>query len=480
MLKGTITTLALLLCSLFVVAATSNEKKYNELYAQYLQYYNEQDYLKSIKCLEEALQYAHKDSLSMYSDAYAGICWAYSNIGKSEIALDYAQKALEMDMKIGNATNISTTLAQISSIFVHQKQYAEAERYMLKAIEYQLKDHSKEANYNLSDSIAYFIEYKNANTTERLANRYATLGEILTFEKRYDEAIEKIQYAYTLDTIDHRMNKAAIRLSQLGNVYIEMSDYEKANEILSQTTVSLRETNNRKSLCISLIQLAKAQMELGMRELAEQSAVECLSLSDNSGQMKTKYESMRLLSYIRKSPILYEQTAKLRDTLYNEQIQSQIAEFEVKYNLSEKERENAELQITVERQHHIMTLLTILVIAFLIGGALTFSIYKMRLNIQHTELVARKLFFGKSKVDDEQTATAEPTTPVEENVPLSPREMDILKACCQGKLSKEIADELFISKRTVDAHKSTIYQKLGVSNNTELILYAAKHGMVNL
>ena len=63
---------------------------------------------------------------------------------------------------------------------------------------------------------------------------------------------------------------------------------------------------------------------------------------------------------------------------------------------------------------------------------------------------------------------------------LSKREIQIVLACCKGKLSKEIADELGISKRTVDNHKSTIYRKTGVCNNAELILWAAKHKLLKI
>ena len=52
---------------------------------------------------------------------------------------------------------------------------------------------------------------------------------------------------------------------------------------------------------------------------------------------------------------------------------------------------------------------------------------------------------------------------------LSEREKRIALECCKGKTSKTIAEELGISKRTVDSHKSNIYRKLGITNNVELI-----------
>ena len=61
------------------------------------------------------------------------------------------------------------------------------------------------------------------------------------------------------------------------------------------------------------------------------------------------------------------------------------------------------------------------------------------------------------------------------NSKLSEREMQIAAECCNGKSARIIAEELGISKRTVDSHKSNIYRKLGISNNIELI-----HKLYNL
>lgn len=52
---------------------------------------------------------------------------------------------------------------------------------------------------------------------------------------------------------------------------------------------------------------------------------------------------------------------------------------------------------------------------------------------------------------------------------LTEREMQIATECCKGKSSRIIADELGLSKRTVDSHKSNIYHKLGINNNIALI-----------
>ena len=61
---------------------------------------------------------------------------------------------------------------------------------------------------------------------------------------------------------------------------------------------------------------------------------------------------------------------------------------------------------------------------------------------------------------------------------LSDREKEVLKLLMQGKTSKQIANELFISKTTVDSHRSNILEKTGARNSVELISLALEKGWV--
>jgi DNA-binding NarL/FixJ family response regulator len=63
---------------------------------------------------------------------------------------------------------------------------------------------------------------------------------------------------------------------------------------------------------------------------------------------------------------------------------------------------------------------------------------------------------------------------------LSEREVEILVAICRGLSTQEIADELYISKRTVDKHRANILEKSGCKNTASLVVYAIKNGIVEL
>jgi len=57
---------------------------------------------------------------------------------------------------------------------------------------------------------------------------------------------------------------------------------------------------------------------------------------------------------------------------------------------------------------------------------------------------------------------------------LSPKEMEILKLIADGQTTKEIAQKLFISTRTVETHRNNMMKKLEVKNTPELINKAAQ------
>jgi DNA-binding NarL/FixJ family response regulator len=60
--------------------------------------------------------------------------------------------------------------------------------------------------------------------------------------------------------------------------------------------------------------------------------------------------------------------------------------------------------------------------------------------------------------------------------PLTPREIEIIKMIAEGKSSKEIAEILFLSFRTIQNHRTKIMKKLNLKKNTDLVKYAIRKG----
>lgn len=61
---------------------------------------------------------------------------------------------------------------------------------------------------------------------------------------------------------------------------------------------------------------------------------------------------------------------------------------------------------------------------------------------------------------------------------LTQREIEIIRLCGQGKNTREIAKELYISHRTVERHKNNICNKLGLKTSAELLKFAVLHGLL--
>lgn len=61
---------------------------------------------------------------------------------------------------------------------------------------------------------------------------------------------------------------------------------------------------------------------------------------------------------------------------------------------------------------------------------------------------------------------------------LTKREQEVLLLICQEKTNQEIADELFLSPRTVESYRKNMIKKVGAKNTVGLVLYAVKAGWV--
>jgi DNA-binding NarL/FixJ family response regulator len=62
--------------------------------------------------------------------------------------------------------------------------------------------------------------------------------------------------------------------------------------------------------------------------------------------------------------------------------------------------------------------------------------------------------------------------------PLTPRETEIVKLIAESYSTKEIAQALVISEKTVDRHRTNILEKLGMHDRVELVRYAIRRGLV--
>lgn len=124
--------------------------------------------------------------------------------------------------------------------------------------------------------------------------------------------------------------------------------------------------------------------------------------------------------------------------------------------------------------------LVFLLSALLLGTAVFATVQTVRLHRltkQYRELTRvsrmkdKLLALGSLPAESQadETDSGQGTVNLNDLQPLTLREMEIVRLCCEGLQSKEIASRLNISKRTVETHKNNIFRKLGISSTADLV-----------
>ena len=61
---------------------------------------------------------------------------------------------------------------------------------------------------------------------------------------------------------------------------------------------------------------------------------------------------------------------------------------------------------------------------------------------------------------------------------LTPREVEVLRLVAEGRTNQDIADQLTLSIKTVQAHRANVMEKLGLRDITQLVRFAIRHGLI--
>lgn len=91
----------------------------------------------------------------------------------------------------------------------------------------------------------------------------------------------------------------------------------------------------------------------------------------------------------------------------------------------------------------------------------------------YSELVTGRLIHSINKMDDESGE-------IKKFNNLNEREIEFLKYACTEMTYKEIAEKMFLSPRTIDGYRDTLFEKLEVKTRVGLVMYAIKNGIVTV
>jgi len=93
--------------------------------------------------------------------------------------------------------------------------------------------------------------------------------------------------------------------------------------------------------------------------------------------------------------------------------------------------------------------------------------------VHYSELVTGKLLHSIYQLDEKNNGT-------KQMLNLNDREISFLKLVSSEMTYKEIADSMYLSPRTIDGYRDALFEKLNIKNRVGLVLFAIKHGIVQV
>lgn len=378
-------------------------------------------------------------------------------------AIGYAEECLEIDKESGNEENISSSLNNIAGLYMTYGDAETARKYIDEAIDVE----------------------KKLKRNAYLAVRYGVAAEIYLHLGLQNEALSFAEEAFTLDSLDNRVGKIAVRRSQMAEVLMEMGRDKEALVHLEAALPVFRELNNLNSLAISLAQTGEIYMRMGQVQNASASFEECVKVCQESDNIYIESRGRNGLWKLyrdtdpRKAVLHLERYVELQAELGNDKATEQMQAFNVKYETLKKEQ-----TIAIQRQRLIWAGALVAMLIVLLALASVTIVLKIRAakaveqknallvkaNVDKDRILALSRMNIPKEVSSElqDIASRELSMP---EVRLTSREIEIAELVSTGMISKEIADKLGISQRTVEVHKRNIFKKLGINNTVELMRY---------
>jgi len=93
-------------------------------------------------------------------------------------------------------------------------------------------------------------------------------------------------------------------------------------------------------------------------------------------------------------------------------------------------------------------------------------------------VTAGDTYYSPEVTETVMTALMKKRSKTAVNMPLTEREKEVLILVVEENTNQEIADKLFISQRTVDAHKRNLLEKTGSKNIAGLVVYAINNNLM--
>jgi tetratricopeptide (TPR) repeat protein/DNA-binding CsgD family transcriptional regulator len=424
---------------------------------------------------QEATDFGY-DALRLFNelDDKKGIADIYNNLGivyldNHQLSLEYYLKALKIKKEIGYTQGIGRAYQNIGVLYRQQKEPDRAQEYFEKAL-------------NI---------YEEQNSLFDISNVYGNIGLVYEDKKEYNKAAEYQQKSLQIaEELDDKYYIAA-SLVNLGNVYNNMGEHDKALECHIRGLQIYEKLQNKNFIAACLINIGNAEAMRQNYDIAIDylnRGLELAKKTDAKTWIQNAYESLtevyRMKGDHKKALEYLHLYLEIHDEIFNIEKSRQIALIHTQY-----ETEKKQLRIQhLEQELHIKD-------ESLKQFALSFSQINEFIDQTMTELekIANTKASKRNILDKINTLTKECRNNeifwqdfsnffneihgdfiqhLTERFPeLTPREIQICTLLRTNLSSKEIAEALYLSVRTVGEYRYRIRSKLRLDHDSNLTAF---------
>lgn len=330
--------------------------------------FDQGEYKRSLEYILKSLPSAEKiEDVVLLCNVYSRLSVIYTREGNYGSAIDYAQKVLDLDRESGNKSYISSDLGNIAAIYLSSRQASKALPFALEAIE---------------NSTA-------AKDSARMAIQHGLASEIYHSMGHNSTALNHAKTAYDIDMSRGNEGKAAIRLCQMASAMIPLGQFEEALNTLTRAIPVLEKVGNKQSFSIAYNQLGNIYLEKGDEKRAADCFEKALPFFREQGDIYNESNSLEGLyvalsqSNPHKAMQHLKRFCSLKDSLYNNEMQKKLSEYDARYNNEKLRSAYAEQKA----RQALVTSVLIAIIAIMIALVIVLnSARKLRIKIHLLEL----------------------------------------------------------------------------------------------
>ena len=341
----------------------------------------------ALRYSEQALQAAESANFKRgMAEAMTNLGFYYLDRADYTISFDYFQKVYSIQESIGDTLGMMEGLRNLGAVYRQRKLYEGAKEYFEKALK-------------LAEA---------RNNTGMLATINKDLGGVFYYEKNYQLALKYFKNSLTYIPKNEKSLTYAAVLNNIGVVYKAWKRYEQALQYLEDSYEILVTSERLTDLSANLMNIGEVYEALGEKDKAEGFYYRALDNAKKVNNVQRLAEVYQYLANFYAGIEQYDEAfnyqklhSQLKDTLYNAEVDAQMAEIAKKLEVERNERafsnliQDKELEILNQSNEinklkvyrlNILILLVVIALGVIVVGSLILYKNYQNKNKQNTKL----------------------------------------------------------------------------------------------